>query len=106
MVFIKRDAKNKICALLDKAHAENAEELEPDDPEILLFLSDCITNNKSDFLKSDLAFIRVLEDLIQILMEKNIISITDFPEPAIEKLVDRNKIRKLFRDIGGLIDKD
>jgi hypothetical protein len=103
MVFIKRDDANRVCAIYDQKTSETMDELACDDPEVLEFLVKCTLDNKIPFLKSDLELIRVVEDLIQILLAKNIISITDFPAPAVDKLVTRNKIREQFQGISYII---
>ena len=52
---------------------------------------------------SDLAFVRVLEDVIYLLLEKKILTITDFPEPAIRRLRQREKIRAKLREMGNAL---
>lgn len=50
---------------------------------------------KSDaFRESDIQLARVLEDLISILIERNLISFTDFPSPAQKRLSDRQSLRQ------------
>lgn len=106
MVFVKRDAKNAVCAIYAKDEEGRLEYLDNDDAEVISFLTKCSLEKQYSFLKSDLDLIRVIEDLIQILMEKNLISITDFPLPVIEKLIDRQKIRKQFENVSQLFDED
>jgi hypothetical protein len=50
--------------------------------------------NLNSSLKSDLSMIRVLEDLVQTLVKKSIINITDLPKEAQKKLTDRKKLRE------------
>lgn len=106
MVFVKRDSNNAIYAIFEKKEEENLEELANDHQEVVSFLKRCALDKKHYFLESDLDLIRVMEDLIHILMEKNIISITDFPPPAIEKLVARKKIRQSFENISQIIQEE
>ena len=63
---------------------------------------DISNNNELRLLKSDLAFIRVLEDLIDVLIKKNIVTITDFPEPVIKKLLERQSIRNRILGSSGM----
>ncbi len=42
---------------------------------------------------SDHAFIRVLDDLIAVLIDKQVIAIDDLPKPAREKYQARHKLR-------------
>lgn len=99
MPYIKRDDLGKITALFEKEEP-NSESMAFDNPELLAFIKRCDTESKG-MLKSDLQLIRVLEDLINILIEKNLITITDFPEPVINKLLARQGTRKrLSKAIG------
>lgn len=43
--------------------------------------------------QSDADFIRVLEDLIDVLLDKHILLLTDLPEAAQQKLLKRKKMR-------------
>jgi len=57
---------------------------------------------RGDFDRSDLEMIRVYEDLIDILMAKRIILLTDFPQAAQEKIVKRKKLRASLAPITGM----
>lgn len=62
----------------------------------------------NDFLRLDADFVRVIEDVIDTLIARNLINITDLPEPAQAKLFARKSFReragsnalKLFDDAG------
>ena len=54
---------------------------------------------------SDVSIIRVLEDLIDVLVKKNIIMMTDLPEEARDKLKERKSVRKKM-DNGQLVVDD
>ncbi|TBU97398.1 tryptophan synthase subunit beta [Stutzerimonas kirkiae] len=56
--------------------------------------------------QSDLDMIRVLEDLIQVLIGKGVISITDLPEAAQAKLNSRFETRANLSELGNLIAED
>ena len=47
-------------------------------------------------MESDLALARVIEDLIEVLIDKKLIMFTDFPAGAQRKLLDRRGLRKEF----------
>lgn len=50
---------------------------------------------KSDpFRESDIHLARVLEDLITLLIERNVIRFTDLPPPAQQRLNDRQSLRR------------
>ncbi len=106
MVYVKRDKDSNLIALYkEKADAE-LEELPNDDIKVLEFLTTFVQCSRSEFLKSDIELIRVIEDLINILMDKDIIHITDFPEQVIDKLVARRKIRKRFTDLSDMFSDE
>jgi hypothetical protein len=54
---------------------------------------------RGDFDRSDMEMIRVYEDLMDILMAKRIILLTDFPQAAQEKIVKRKKLRSSLAPI-------
>lgn len=53
--------------------------------------------------QSDLEMIRVLEDLIHLLIHKGVVRITDLPEAAQAKLMERSKARDALGGLTGLI---
>ena len=55
---------------------------------------------------SDLELIRVLEDLIELLCDKHIISFTELPETAQQKLGMRKQVRKNMGSFTSLIGED
>lgn len=93
MAYIKRDLQGKICALFENDEGE-LENIDFDHPELINFLARCDREEYYQLMKSDLQFIRVLEDLVDVLIRRNIITITDFPKPVIDKLLARQSIRK------------
>jgi hypothetical protein len=93
VAYIKRDSKGKICALYEIGSSD-MEEIDMQEPEVLEFLARCDSEEQLELLRSDLKLIRVLEDLIEVLINKNIITVTDFPQPVIDKLLSRQSIRK------------
>ena len=55
---------------------------------------------------SDADMIRVLEDLIEVLLQRGVIRITDLPEAAVAKLNSRSAERAKLSELSGLIDQD
>ena len=59
--------------------------------------------NKEEALQqlsaSDVEMIRVLEDLIAVLVEKNLITLTDLPYVAQKKILTRQKIREKWNEL-------
>jgi hypothetical protein len=48
---------------------------------------------------SDAEIIRVIDDLVNVLIEKNLLLLTDLPQSAQKKLMERQRIRS---ELGGL----
>lgn len=59
-----------------------------------------------NLVTSDLDFIRVLEDLIHILLERNVIMLTDLPEAARTKVMGRRELRGDMLGIANLVGED
>jgi FMN phosphatase YigB (HAD superfamily) len=94
MPFVKRDATGRIVALYRERSEEAPEFIAAGHPEIAEFADpDSTRGERSSMLHSDLEMIRVYEDLIDILISKRIVVLTDFPTAAQEKLVRRKRLR-------------
>jgi hypothetical protein len=94
MPFVKRDASGRIVALYRERSEEATEYLVSGHPEITEFAGpETGRAERSGMLQSDLEMIRVYEDLIDILISKRIVVLTDFPTAAQEKLVRRKRLR-------------
>lgn len=50
--------------------------------------------------------IRVIDDLIQVLIEKRVFCITDLPPAAQDKLKNRNQAREALGGLSHLIDEE
>ncbi len=96
MPFIKRDDSGKIIGIFNEKQSDTEEELAVNDKRIIEFLkSDDYSEYTNHLLnQSDTDFIRVLEDLIDVLLDKHILLLTDLPQAAQQKLLKRKKIRK------------
>ena len=96
MLFIERDREGKITAIHQNPTGTAAEQKTLMDEEILEFLGrDGKLDSWIQLLSlSDVSIIRVLEDLIDILVKKNVIMLTDLPEEARDKLRERKRVRE------------
>lgn len=117
MPFVARDENHRIIAIYNKSSEQAKEELPPTNSEVLNFLFNDQTMpvkpEKSNFMEefnemriSDLGLIRVLEDLINVLIEKEVILITDLPEPAVARLQTRKIIRTRLEMISKVLDDE
>ncbi|MBT8448517.1 MAG: hypothetical protein KJO69_02450 [Gammaproteobacteria bacterium] len=84
MLYVQRDENGKITGLTITP-GENTEEASLTDQDVSEFLT-----------ASDPDMIRVLEDLIQILISKNVINFEDLPETAQLKLLYRENTRSFL----------
>ncbi len=108
MPYVKRDADGKIAAVYQTA-AEGAEEqITAEDEELRAFLSggDQESIAKQEFMESDLGLARVLEDLIDLLIEKGAFMFTDLPPAAQQKLLGRRGLRREFSYVETLFSPD
>lgn len=107
MPFVKRDAAGQIIALYRERSEEAPEFLAAGHPEIVEFAeSDSARGERSGMLQSDLEMIRVYEDLIDILISKRIVVLTDFPTAAQEKLVRRKRLRSSLSSLTEVLAPD
>lgn len=96
MPFVKRDDNNSIIGIFNKSQSDAQEELPNNHQEIIEFIKSGEYKEFTDHMlhQSDADFIRVLEDLIDVLLEKHVLLLTDLPQAAQNKLLNRKKIRK------------
>ncbi|MEE9544800.1 MAG: hypothetical protein V3V55_04280 [Rhodospirillales bacterium] len=108
MPFVKRDADGKITAVHMEAREDGLEEVSADDPEVsdFLYLKHSEKQDGEEWLNSDLALSRVLEDLIDLLIAKKYIMFTDLPAAAQQKLIGRRGLRKEFAYVETLFSTD
>jgi len=96
MPFIYRDAEGKILAVYDQP-VDGGEEVAADDSDLHAFIQKNIPGLVTDdWVQSDLQLSSVLEDLIELLIDKKLIMFTDFPAGAQKKLLERRGLRKEF----------
>ena len=92
MPFVRRTADGRIESLLRYA-VEGAEFLDDEHPDVQAFVGND-TATREDFSRLDADFVRVIEDVIDTLIVKNVINITDLPEQAQAKLFARKSFRE------------
>jgi hypothetical protein len=102
MFFVTRNADGTIKTVSRQAQP-GSEALEDGDEEIAQFFNQA---NDSYFHAVDADFVRVLEDLIDTLIMKNIIRHTDLPSAAQRKLVLRKGLRNRIQGALNLLDND
>ncbi len=93
MAYVLKNAQGQIVAASPDTQV-SAEWVEVDNAntDYLHFLEDELKKHNT-FRESDIQLARVLEDLIGILIERSLISFTDFPSPAQKRLNERQTLR-------------
>jgi hypothetical protein len=92
MPFIRRNAEGAVDSL-HRRDEGGAEFLPDDHPEVRAFLGADAPNDEA-FASLDADFVRVIEDVIDTLISKNVINITDLPLEAQTKLFGRKSFRE------------
>jgi hypothetical protein len=91
MPYVRRDAQGALLSLHRHAEGGASEWLDDGDPNVLAFLAQ---PGSSGFQQLDADFIRVLEDLIDVLVQRRVINMTDLPAAAQDKLSARRDHRR------------
>ncbi|MGJ8619980.1 MAG: hypothetical protein ACSHWN_06585 [Methylophilaceae bacterium] len=85
--------------------AQGWEEISSGEQEYLDFLDEAL-KNEDRFRESDIQLARVLEDLISLLIDRDFIRFTDFPDAAQKKLIERQGFRSGNTNLNLLDDED
>jgi hypothetical protein len=96
MLYVERDGAGNIIALHNKPEPGIHEQKSIMDEEILGFLNRSVDTDPWVQLLSlsDISIIRILEDLIDLLIHKNVILFTELPEAAQAKINERKQVRE------------
>lgn len=107
MFYVERDEQGQLQRVEAAPYEGFAEILPADHADIQeWFADDLVENSLKQLKQSDLDMIRVLEDLIEVLTTKGVISITDLPAGAQAKLLTRSTARKALGSLTNLIEEE
>jgi hypothetical protein len=108
MIYVKRNKEGKIIALHRHSGGKLKEKKDVTDEEVIDFLNeDGDVDGYTNLLSlSDLAIIRIVEDLIDLLIRKNLFQFTELPEDAQHKLIQRKQLRDKMISKSILIDDE
>lgn len=108
MPFVERDAEGRIATIHREATGPAAEPCGFDDAEVQAFLNGVgSAEHAAKELKTlDRQMARIVEDLVDLLIEKNHIILTEFPPAVQEKLMQRKALRGRLNNLVGLVDDD
>ena len=83
MRYVERDGAGNIVAIYAVAHEGATEVIAPEDPELLGFVTEGSTEDamRTYLATSDSDLLRILEDMINVLIDNNVMLLTDFPPP-------------------------
>ncbi|MDR5866002.1 tryptophan synthase subunit beta like protein [Halomonas koreensis] len=109
-MYVQRDEAGGIRLVSREVTPDCSEYLPADSPELLAFLMEGqVGRETARFQASDLAFVRVLEDVLDLLMDKGIIQLTELPEAAQDKVMARQSLRRRLNAlhlVGGTEEDD
>jgi hypothetical protein len=95
MIYATRDVRGQILSLHRDA-LPGTEGLPHTHPDVLHFLGE--EREQRQFASLDAGLVRVIEDLIDALIRRNVLNITDLPMEAQLKLFDRKHFREGMSD--------
>jgi hypothetical protein len=93
MLYVERSSEGKIVALYDTPRENANEKVSVLDKEVISFISSSESWNRLMSL-TDTGAVRILEDLIDLLVRKNLIQFTELPEHAQKRIWERKRIRE------------
>ncbi|MFW5443692.1 MAG: hypothetical protein ACKE51_05220 [Methylococcaceae bacterium] len=108
MPYISRNEKGEIIEIHDSPVSNNDQWLEANHPDILTYLSGVEKTDQAmkALTNTDVEMVRVVEDVIDLLMKKQIFIFTELPEAVQTKLNARKQLREDMNSLGNLINDD
>jgi len=106
MPFVKRDENGNITALYEQPKGEDLTEfLATDHPDVTAYQEQerRIAAAKNLLSSSDAETVRVIEDLIEVLVDRRLIMLTDLPVPAQQKIISRQSTRQALNRLDNMI---
>jgi hypothetical protein len=106
VLYAERDKNGKIVSLTRDKTSANAEIISAIDEEVIEFLdrSGDADHPRSLLRLSDSGLVRAIEDLIDVLIAKNVIRFTDLPVHTQKKITARRKIRERLSSDDLMVD--
>ena len=109
MPYVTRNENGEIVDIFDVASADASQWVERSDPEVFEFIEKSLVSKehvKEILLNTDSEMVRVVEDLIDVLLEKQVFTFTELPEIVQNKLIARKKLRNDINVLENLIIDD
>ena len=105
-MYIKRNENGEIIAISQIAAEDISEFVGKDSAELHFYLQSLEPSQVASLEQSDQAMARVLEDVINLLVDQGTIRFTDLPEAAQTKLLSRRELRGQRQGMNLLDDGD
>lgn len=108
MPYVKRSPDGRIVGVYHERATPELEPISRRDPELRAFVARVAPDGSGDagWISSDLAMARVVEDLVDTLIDRNVIGFDDLPEDARRKILERRKRRSDFAYLATLGPED
>jgi len=106
MLYIKFSEDNNITEI-DFSAKEGFEEISLHDPRLSEFIEK--SENSEEIIRKvlsrlDLDMVRTIEDVIDILIDRNVMLLTDLPDPVQNKILFKKTIRNLNKKSESILD--
>ncbi len=107
MPFVTKDSSGAVIGVHQKMVAGGTI-VPPHDPALLAFLKKSaeIDDRSTALSESDREMARVIEDLIELMIDKRMISLGELPAAAQEKVLKRQRLRGDLKWMGGLVSEE
>jgi hypothetical protein len=105
MVYVQRDLEGRLQRVEHQPFTDMTECLSVEDEELhaWLVMREDVHGRLAKLKNSDLELVRVLEDLVDVLVNRGVIRYTDLPEAARNKLYARADARTKLDGLSGLL---
>lgn len=103
MPYVQRNEAGEIVALWKERHEAASEFLPPGDPAVLEFAAAPQAESDGFSPATDLQMVRIIEDLINLLIAKQVIVLTDLPMAVQQKLLRQQARRERLLDSIGVV---
>lgn len=91
MPYVQRDSAGQVVALFSTAGPGHQEELPSSHPDLASL------TGSGEFTRLDAELIRVIEDVVDVLIDRGLLRLTDLPAEAQRKLMTRKGARARLR---------
>ena len=107
MPFVTKDEAGRVVGVHQKMVAGGSI-VPPNDPALLAFLKQSadIEARSSELHETDREMARVIEDLIELMIEKRMISLGELPTAAQEKVLKRQRLRGDLKWMSSLVGEE